>query len=318
MPRRPCFPLAAWVLVLALAASAPARAWNLDLAPTVTVDAQRVTVADLATGPVPAAAGAVVVLGGGEPGTSTAVSQRLVLRHLVSAGLAAGVRMGGATECTIVFAGRQVATGDLQEAARRALQPLVPAPLAGAPAPWFELDLPARDLPTARDTWQILVQRTQPLEPGRNAVRFLLDDGGQRSAFPGTVILHAYDEIATARLPIDRDMPLDAGLFTWQWQDLATAPQGAAVGRAALAGASAGRTLAAGDLLRTSDLRETPLIRAGDPVDLTVTRGGVAITLRCTARQAGTLGQTIPVRNELNGQLVNARVAGPGLVEWRR
>ena len=47
-------------------------------------------------------------------------------------------------------------------------------------------------------------------------------------------------------------------------------------------------------------------------------RGSVAVTLRCVARQPGTLGQTIPVRNELNGQLVNARVAGPGLVEWRR
>ncbi len=59
-------------------------------------------------------------------------------------------------------------------------------------------------------------------------------------------------------------------------------------------------------------------MRAGDAVEMTVIRGTVTVTVRATARQPGCLGQTIPVRNELNGRLVNARVAGPGLVEWRR
>ena len=41
-------------------------------------------------------------------------------------------------------------------------------------------------------------------------------------------------------------------------------------------------------------------------------------TVRALARQAGCLGQIIPVRNEMNGRLVNARVLGSGSVEWRR
>ena len=48
--------------------------------------------------------------------------------------------------------------------------------------------------------------------------------GGRREAFPGTVVLHAYAETATARLAVDRGTPLDEGQFAWAWQDLAATP----------------------------------------------------------------------------------------------
>ncbi|MFN2371920.1 MAG: flagellar basal body P-ring formation chaperone FlgA [Candidatus Krumholzibacteriia bacterium] len=313
--RRLTWPAAVAALVLG---SAPAGAWDLVLPDTVTVAGTTATVADLARGPVPAAVAPVVVHAGGVPGTCVTVSDRGVLRRLVSAGVAGGVRMRGAGECVVVFAGRLVGTDELHEAARRAVQPLVPAARPGAPDSWFELELPARQLPAAAAGWQLEVRRTQPLEPGRNTVRFELVAGQRREAFPGAVVLHAYAEVPTARLAVPREAPLAEDQFTWTWQDLAELPTGAVSGRESLAGAAVARTLAAGDALRSSDLREIPLVRAGDPVDLRVVRGGVAVTVRCTARQPGCLGQTIPVRNELNGRLVNARVAGPGLVEWRR
>ena len=115
-----------------------------------------------------------------------------------------------------------------------------------------------------------------------------------------------------------RDQPLDEGQFEWRWVDLSEIPGGMVACRDQLRGASAARTMRAGDPLRTSDLKPTPVIRAGDPVELIVQRGGVSVSVRAMARQAGCLGQTIPVRNEMTGRLVNARVAGPGLVEWRR
>lgn len=305
-------------LLATVLASAPAAAWNLTLPDTVLVSGTKVTVADLATGPVPAAAAAVVVQAGGLPGTAVTVSRRTVLRHLVSAGVAGGVRLLGADQCVVVFAGHLVSTAELHEAVRVAVQPLVPAPRPGAPDSWFELELSERDLPSAGADWDVVVRRSQVLEPGRNAVRCELTDGQHGEFFPATVVLHVYDEVATARLTVDREAPLAEDQFNWTWQDLAVVPSGLAVGRESLAGASAARSLTAGDGLRCSDLRDTPVIRAGDLVDLRVIRGSVAVTLRCVARQPGTLGQTIPVRNELNGQLVNARVAGPGLVEWRR
>jgi flagella basal body P-ring formation protein FlgA len=70
--------------------------------------------------------------------------------------------------------------------------------------------------------------------------------------------------------------------------------------------------------LRQADLRDTPLVRAGDTVDLAVQRGSVVVTVRATARQDGVLGQIVTVRNDINGKLATGRVSGPGLVEWRR
>jgi flagella basal body P-ring formation protein FlgA len=143
-------------------------------------------------------------------------------------------------------------------------------------------------------------------------------NGNRRESFPATVILHQFGEVARAVKDLSREQPVHENLFTWQWQDLADLERGLAIGRSSVTGASLTRNLPAGANLREADLKETPLILAGDPVELQVRRGQVAVTVRAFARQNGCLGQTIPVRSELTGRLVNARVAGPGLVEWRR
>ncbi|MBE0565209.1 MAG: hypothetical protein IH621_04565, partial [Krumholzibacteria bacterium] len=74
---RPVLCCAASVLL-----AAPAVGWDLVLPDTVFVAGTVATVADLAAGPVPAAAATVVVQAGGVPGTSLTVSRRGVLRHL--------------------------------------------------------------------------------------------------------------------------------------------------------------------------------------------------------------------------------------------
>jgi flagella basal body P-ring formation protein FlgA len=112
--------------------------------------------------------------------------------------------------------------------------------------------------------------------------------------------------------------PLAVAQFAWEWRDLTTVAPGLAVGRAAVEGRSAGRAFVAGEPLRQADLRDTPLVRAGDTVDLAVQRGSVVVTVRATARQDGVLGQIVTVRNDINGKLATGRVSGPGLVEWRR
>jgi len=171
---------------------------------------------------------------------------------------------------------------------------------------------------SAASDWRVILDRRTPLAPGRNLVRVQVVAGDHRESFTASVVLHCFAEIGYAVRNIGKHTPLRADHFTWQWQDLAELPHGASAGRAKLEGASTTRGLTAGDLLRQADLQETPLILAGDPVELKVVRGKVSVTVRAFARQQGCLGQTIPVRNELTGRLVNARVAGPGLVEWRR
>lgn len=294
-----------------------AAGWNLDLPETVVLDGDVALLRDVASGPVPAAARDLVIRAGLKPGSVVTVSRQDILRRLVTAGLAHGVRMTGARECRLEYYGRQLETEDLNREIRRLVQPLMPTARPGAPDSWFELEVPEAELAVAGD-WKVAVDRKEGLEPGRNLVRIEIVNGDRRESFPATVILHQFGEVARAVKDLSREQPLKENLFTWQWQDLADLERGLAIGRSRVAGASLTRNLAAGAKLREADLKETPLILAGDSVELQVRRGQVAVTVRAFARQNGCLGQTIPVRSELTGRLVNARVAGPGLVEWRR
>jgi flagella basal body P-ring formation protein FlgA len=302
-------------LVTALAAP-PAGAWDLALPDTVQVNGATARLTDLAGGPVPPAAADMVVHAGGRPGTSVTISRQTLLRHLVARGLAGGVRFRGAEDCVLVFAGGQVAGGELAEAVRAVLQALVPASHPGAPDSWFELELPDSEL-AADEGWTVRCLRTEPLAPGRNPVRCELADAGRRTAFSVTAILHRYGEVAEARVAVGRNQTLLAEHFRWDWRDLAGVRGRPVVGREALGGTSAARSLAPGDMLLLQDLKATPVVRRGDPVELWLMRGGLAVRVTATARQEGCVGQVIPVRNSLSGQLVNARVAAPGVVEWR-
>jgi len=294
-----------------------ASRWQVVLPDTVQVQCGTVLLRDITLQPVPAAAGEIVLDAGSAPNTAIRISRQMILRKLVTAGLSAGVSFRGAESCCLAFAGHELNGNTLATAVRRKLQTLVPSTAAGAPVSWFEFDYPSLRL-SADGDWQIQLNRHVPLEPGRNLVQVRLVSGNHHEVFGASVVLHSFGETARAVRAIDRETPLNEAQFRWQWQDLAEVASGIAVGRDALAGASTARSLAAGDPLRQADLHETPLILAGDPVELLVVRGQVAVTVRAFARQQGCLHQTIPVRNELTGRLVNARVAGPGLVEWRR
>jgi flagella basal body P-ring formation protein FlgA len=309
--------IAAVAAVLGAVAAAPAAAWRIDLPDTVVVTGGTALLRDVSLTPVPAGAGDLVVHAGGAPNTTVTVSGRLLLRKLVTAGLGGGVTFGGAAQCVLVFAGRELDGETVAGALRRELQALVPLPVPGAPDSWLDVTVPEMRLAAVGD-WRVEVRRERPLAPGRNLVPVRLAAGDHRESFTVSVVLHCYDEVARARLTVERDTPLDPGQFTWEWTDLASLDPGTASGRGIIAGASATRRIGAGDLLRLADLRETPVVLAGDPVDLMVVRGQVAVTVRALARQAGCVGQIIPVRNELTGRLVNARVAAPGVVEWRR
>lgn len=309
--------LTATLLTLVLGMGGNARAWDLVMPDTLNAGGGPVTLAALSTEPVPAGAAPMVVVPGGRPGTTVTVSRQGLLRKLVEAGLADRVRMRGASRTTVVFGGGSLDQEELKDAVRRSVQPLVPGARPGAPASWISIGLPELDT-AVEGEWEIVTEPGASLVPGRNLVPCRLVNGSHADRFTAAVFLHAYGEVATTRMALGKDSILDPGQFDWRWVDLDAVGPGAVVGRETLAGRSLTRSLASGVQLRESDIVETPVIRAGDPVDLTLNRGPLAVTVLATARQAGCLGQTIPVRNEVSGRLVNARVTGPGLVEWRR
>jgi flagella basal body P-ring formation protein FlgA len=201
-------------------------------------------------------------------------------------------------------------------AIEKLVAPLAPPPDAAAPASWVEVMVPDRPLPLHRD-WHAELGTARPLAPGRNLVPVAIVSGDRKHRFSVEVVLHAFAELPVPRQMIGADTPLTPDLFTWEWSDLCAVAPGLAVGRDAIAGASAGHDLAAGQPVRQADLRPTPLVRSGDPVELRIARGTVTVAVRAVARRSGALGQEIPVRNELTGRVVTARVAAPGVVDWR-
>jgi len=291
--------------------------WVLALPDTVRLPGPQVRLGDINLEALPDAAAAVVLAGDGRPGQLAVIDRRIVLRRLVEGGLASGVeRCAGAERCVVVFTGRAADEAQLRARVISLLEPLLPETPTGAPVTWMELEVATPRLST--DAWSVELTDPQPLRPGRNLVPLRVAGGGRAARVTASVLCHVYGEVAIARTSVATAAPLAVAQFAWEWRDLTTVAPGLAVGRAAVEGRSAGRVLAAGEPLRQADLRATPLVRAGDTVDLAVQRGSVVVTVRATARQDGVLGQIVTVRNDINGKLATGRVSGPGLVEWRR
>ena len=101
---------------------------------------------------------------------------------------------------------------------------------------------------------------------------------------------------------------------TGAWADLAHVGTNVVDGPEALEGMIAARNLTGGEILKRRDLEARPLVRRGEDVDLVIRRGRVEAVVRAQCRQDGLLGQVVTVRNEMNGDLVVARVAAAGVV----
>ena len=304
-------------IIFFLVLTGTAQAWDLVLPDSATVRGPQVRLGDVVQSSVPAAAKDLLIQNARRPGTVESVSRRMILRQLVSQGLAAGVRFGGAEICRIHVSGQEVPATELTAEISAVVQNLVPAKSPGAPDSWFDMDIP--NLPVhLQERPLVTIKDGRLLTPGRNQIRAVLEAGGRVQEVPVTVTLHAFGEVATARKAINRDVSLTEELFNWEWRDLAVEGGDPALNREAVLDFSSTRSLSAGDRLRSDDMKPTPVVRVGDAVDLMIIRGPVTAAVRAIARQAGSLGQTIPVRSELTGRLVNARVTGPGLVEWRR
>ena len=197
MNLRPTLPIqAATAFAVVLLLGTGAGAWTLDLADSVSVRGTTVRLADLAGGTIPTAAQDLVVVAGGRPGATTAVTARTLLRKLVMAGLAEDVVLRGAARCHIRFDGRPVAPNLLTAKVRGALLPQVPAAAADAPPSWLELEVPAVDLMAGGD-WSVEWPRPRALTPGRNLITVHVVDGERHYRLSVVAVLHAYGRVAT-------------------------------------------------------------------------------------------------------------------------
>lgn len=81
-----------------------------------------------------------------------------------------------------------------------------------------------------------------------------------------------------------------------------------------LVGMSARHTLPAGRTIGASDVREPRLVRRGHMVIMKYETANMSITAHGTARENGTKGDTVRIRNTNSGKIVEAVVTGPDSV----
>ncbi len=293
--------------------SASGLSWTLDLPPRATVAGNTARLADLGGADVPVDAARLAVAVGGSPGQTRVVSARGILRQLVLAGLAEGVRLTGAETCTLQFAGAELPADSVLARVTAAMARLLPPSPAAAPPPRLEVSLPASRLAADGD-WSVRVERNEPLAPGTTLVGVTIVAGDRRHHLNARVTLHTFARTAVAARRIAPDQLVPATALVWTWRDLAAVPEGAVVDSADVAGMVATAEVRAGEVLRRRHLAPAPLVRTGELVDLVIRRGSVSVSVRGSCRQDGRLGEVVSVRNEITGRLVAGRVTGPGRV----
>ncbi len=304
-------------LALLIVCVGAAEAWILELRPETTLDRPVVRLRDVAVGEIPAEAGDLVLRAGGKPGETATLDRSAILRRLVTERLAGDVTCQGPQLCKVSFSGRRIASDELETRLLAVLGNWMPRDPDRGPGCWLEL---SSELPDAvvGGNWRLEIVEPGQLDPGRNLVRCKIVGDGRVLRFTATVTCHSYGEVARAARNIAVDDQLDPGMFVWEWRDLTEIASNRVIGRASVAGMSARTALGAGDELREVAIRPVPLVRQGETVDLVLDRGGVAVTLRGTAREDGVQGESVYVRNEIDGRLIRARVTGPGRLVWSR
>jgi flagella basal body P-ring formation protein FlgA len=309
---------AACVVLCAGVVWASALPWTLDLPSRATVFGSTARLADLVEADgigaaLPPDAAQLAVAAGGTPGQTRVISARGILRQLVLAGLADGVRMAGAEKCTLQFSGAELSADSVLARVTAALKPLLPTSAPQAPPPRLEVSLAASRFPADGD-WAVTVDRTEPLTPGVNLVGVTIVTGERRHHVAARITLHVFalTAVATRRISPDRPVPADA--LVWGWRDLALTPEGAVVDSVDVVGMVSTAEVRAGEVLRRRHLVSAPLVRSGELVDLVIRRGSVSVSVRGSCRQDGRLDDVVSVRNEVTGKLIAGRVTGPGLV----
>ena len=87
-------------------------------------------------------------------------------------------------------------------------------------------------------------------------------------------------------------------------------PAGLVYNRKALRLTQAGRTIREGDLLRTSDLKPAILVKRGDMVVLSITKGVLQLSVSVEALGSGKKGDILAFKNPESGETVRGKVTG--------
>lgn len=309
--------LATAILLVLLMNASSALCWTIEIQQSATVSALNIRLADICSNDIPEEYADIIIAGSGAPGKKTCISKQQVLRKLVFANASAKVRFTGNDYCTVTSAGSQISENRLKKVLIQKISKLLPEKLSGAPESTIELigQLPAVSIASG---WNLTLDTTRILTPGRNLVRVRLNSGHQNKRFTVTVVCHIWGETALINSLIHEGQLIEPQAVSWSWSDLSAVDKSTAIGRESVVGMVAAKKLTKGLIIREPDLNLVPLVHQGEPVEMKIERSGIAVSATGVARRDGARNQVIPVKSDIDGRIVSGRVIGPGLVAWRR
>ncbi|MGE0311039.1 MAG: flagellar basal body P-ring formation chaperone FlgA [Lautropia sp.] len=161
-------------------------------------------------------------------------------------------------------------------------------------------------------------ERAEPFLPpntrlwGRANVGLRCVEGGHwKTWIP--VVVSAWGPGLVARRNLVPGEPVGADAVDVREVDWAATPRPPIAGVAELQGKELLRPVPAGRTLQADHLRETPTVRQGDAVPVTLSGAGFSIRVMATALASGVEGQRIGVRTP-TGRILNGRIEGTGVV----
>lgn len=132
-----------------------------------------------------------------------------------------------------------------------------------------------------------------------------------------SAIVRLFRDVVVAAAPLDRNTILDASDLTVESRDVSTLSGNYLSRVEELTGRILRRSLAAGQPVTGSTVRERRLVRRGEQVTLTARTPGFVVRSEGKALRDGAEGDVIPVRNMKSKRTVEGVVTGPGMVQVR-
>lgn len=139
-------------------------------------------------------------------------------------------------------------------------------------------------------------------------------DGSVYRSVPMWLAVNAYRPVVVARRAHRSKEPLTRQDFTIEEREVAALREMPLAVDAALAGKRARHALAAGSIIRPSDIEVQPSVLADQEIDVRVLAGPIAIETRAIAEQEGDAGEYIRVRNPASALTYRAEVVDRGKV----
>ncbi len=272
-----------------------------------------VTLGDLVEGADPKIA-ALPLFGAPRLGESGTIQTSRVLTALRPFGLDE-IELNGITQVVVVRPARRIGAAEVEAAVQAALSARLGRDASNLSLV-FDGPIPALALPLSVDGPLKVEDMVHDPRARRVSANLAVAaaDGSQRRAFRivGAVVETA--PVAVLSRAIGRGETVEARDITIERRPRDMVPADGIADLKDAVGQVARRALGAGGLVRAADLAKPEVVQRGEVVTIVYEAGGIVITTRGKAGEAGGVGDTIPVQNIQSKRMLQGTISGPGRI----